>query len=72
MLKNGEVAEHDDALTPEHSRFDLEETPIQHLADFLVKLGDDFAFVGWLRKLRINDSWFRVDCCFSTSASSAC
>jgi predicted nuclease of restriction endonuclease-like (RecB) superfamily len=49
----------------------LEKTLIQHLADFLLKLGDDFAFVGRLRKLRINDSWFRVDCCFSTAASSA-
>ncbi|EIE5372950.1 YhcG family protein [Salmonella enterica] len=29
--------------------------------DFMLELGDDFAFVGRLRRLRIDDSWFRVD-----------
>ncbi len=39
-------------------------TGIQHLADFLLELGDDFAFVGRQRRLRIDDSWFRVDLLF--------
>lgn len=39
----------------------LEDALIQHLADFLLELGDDFAFVGRQRRLRIDDSWFRVD-----------
>nr|WP_244438955.1 PDDEXK nuclease domain-containing protein [Paraburkholderia dilworthii] len=37
---------------------------IQHLADFLLELGDDFAFVGRQRRLRIDDTWFRVDLVF--------
>jgi predicted nuclease of restriction endonuclease-like (RecB) superfamily len=80
-LKNGEVAEHGDALTPEqaikdplvleflnlkdeYSESDLEEALIPHLADFLLELGDDFAFVGRQRRLRIDYSWFRVDLLF--------
>ena len=34
---------------------------IQHLADFLLELGDDSAFVGRQRRPRIDDTWFRVD-----------
>ena len=81
MLKNGEVAEHGDATSPEqaikdpfvleflnlkdeYSESDLEEALIQHLADFLLELGDDFAFVSRQRRLRIDDSWFRVDLLF--------
>lgn len=41
----------------EYSESDLEEALIQHLADFLLELGDDFAFVGRQRRLRIDDSW---------------
>jgi hypothetical protein len=37
---------------------------IQHLADFLLELGDDFAFVGRQRRVRIDDNWFRVDLVF--------
>lgn len=37
---------------------------IQHLTDFLLELGDDFAFVGRQRRLRIDDTWFRVDLVF--------
>jgi predicted nuclease of restriction endonuclease-like (RecB) superfamily len=29
-----------------------------------MELGDDFAFVGRQRRLRIDDSWFRVDLLF--------
>jgi hypothetical protein len=31
---------------------DLEEALIQHLTDFLLELGDDFAFLGRQRRLR--------------------
>jgi predicted nuclease of restriction endonuclease-like (RecB) superfamily len=48
-------------LKDEYSEFDLEEALIQHLADFLLELGDDFTFVGRQRRLRIDDNWFRVD-----------
>jgi predicted nuclease of restriction endonuclease-like (RecB) superfamily len=81
MLKRGEVAEENDALTPEqavkdpfvleflglkdeYSESDLEEALVRHLADFLLELGDDFAFIGRQRRLRIDDSWFRVDLLF--------
>jgi predicted nuclease of restriction endonuclease-like (RecB) superfamily len=51
-------------LKDEYSESDLEDALIQHLADFLLELGDDFAFVGCQRRLRIDDSWFRVDLLF--------
>jgi hypothetical protein len=37
---------------------------VQHLADFLLELGDDFAFVGRQRRLRLDDTWFRIDLLF--------
>ncbi len=81
MLQKAELAETDDAITPEqalkdpfvleflqlkdeYSESDLEDALIQHLADFLLELGDDFAFVGRQRRLRLDDSWFRVDLLF--------
>lgn len=51
-------------IRDEYSESDLEAAVIQHLADFLLELGDDFAFVGRQRRLRIDDSWFRVDLVF--------
>lgn len=51
-------------LKDEYSESDLEEALIRHLTDFLLELGDDFAFVGRQRRLRIDDSWFRVDLLF--------
>ena len=51
-------------LKDEYSESELEEALIQHLADFLMELGDDFAFVGRQRRLRLDDSWFRVDLLF--------
>ena len=51
-------------LKDEYSESDLEDALIQHLADFLLELGDDFAFVGRQRRLRFDDSWFRVDLLF--------
>jgi len=51
-------------LKDEYSESDLEDALIQHLADFLLELGDDFAFVGRQRRLRLDDAWFRVDLLF--------
>lgn len=51
-------------LKDEYSESDLEEALIRHLADFLLELGDDFAFIGRQRRLRIDDSWFHVDLLF--------
>lgn len=51
-------------LKDEYSEAELEEALIQHLADFLLELGDDFAFVGRQRRLRLDDTWFRVDLLF--------
>lgn len=48
-------------LKDEYSESDLESALIEHLADFLLELGDDFAFVGRQRRLRLDDSWFRID-----------
>ncbi|AUT66767.1 PDDEXK nuclease domain-containing protein [Paraburkholderia terrae] len=51
-------------LKDEYSESDLEEALIHRLEDFLLELGGDFAFVGRQRRLRIGDSWFRVDLLF--------
>ncbi len=58
-------------LKDEYSESDLEVALIQHLADFLLELGDDFAFVGRQRRLRIDDEpGFASICCSSTASSS--
>lgn len=51
-------------LKDEYSESDLEEALLSHLMDFMLELGDDFAFVSRQRRLRIDDSWFRVDLLF--------
>jgi predicted nuclease of restriction endonuclease-like (RecB) superfamily len=51
-------------LKDEYSESDLEAALIQHLTDSLLELGDDFAFVGRKRRVRIDDNWFRVDLVF--------
>lgn len=51
-------------LKDEYSESDLEVALIEHLTDFLLELGDDFAFVGRQRRLRIDDAWFRIDLLF--------
>lgn len=51
-------------LKDEYSEAELEDALIHHLADFLLELGDDFAFVGRQRRLRLDDTWFRVDLLF--------
>jgi len=51
-------------LKDEYSESELEDGLIRHLTDFLLELGDDFAFLGRQRRLRIDDTWFRVDLLF--------
>ena len=51
-------------LKDEYSESDLEEALIQHLTDFLLELGDDFTFLGRQRRLRVDDTWFRIDLVF--------
>jgi predicted nuclease of restriction endonuclease-like (RecB) superfamily len=51
-------------LKDEYSEAELEEALIHRLEDFLLELGDDFAFVGRQRRLRVGDSWFRIDLLF--------
>jgi predicted nuclease of restriction endonuclease-like (RecB) superfamily len=51
-------------LKDEYSESDLEEALIRRLTDFLLELGDDFAFLGRQRRLRIDDTWFRIDLVF--------
>lgn len=51
-------------LKDEYSESELEEALIHRLEDFLLELGGDFTFVGRQRRLRIGESWFRVDLLF--------
>jgi predicted nuclease of restriction endonuclease-like (RecB) superfamily len=51
-------------LKAEYSGTELEESLIQHLTDFLLELGDDFGFLAVQKRLRIDDTWFRVDLLF--------
>lgn len=52
------------ALKDEYSETQLEEALVHQLEDFLLELGDDFAFVGRQKRLRLDDTWFRVDLVF--------
>jgi predicted nuclease of restriction endonuclease-like (RecB) superfamily len=52
------------SLKDEYSENDLEEALIQHIESFLLELGNDFAFLGRQKRLRIGDQWFRVDLLF--------
>jgi predicted nuclease of restriction endonuclease-like (RecB) superfamily len=51
-------------LKDEYSESDLEEALIRHLENFLLELGNEFAFVGRQKRLRIGHEWFRVDLLF--------
>jgi predicted nuclease of restriction endonuclease-like (RecB) superfamily len=51
-------------LKDEYSESTLEEALVRRLECFLLELGDDFAFVGRQRRLRIGDEWYRVDMLF--------
>ena len=51
-------------LKDEYSESELEEALIRHLEAFLLELGSDFAFVARQKRLRVGDSWYRVDLVF--------
>jgi predicted nuclease of restriction endonuclease-like (RecB) superfamily len=51
-------------LKDEYSESEVEEALIRHLETFLLELGGDFAFIGRQRRLRIGDTWYRVDLLF--------
>lgn len=48
-------------LKDEYSESDLEAALTQRLEDFLLELGEGFTFVGRQRRLRIDQTWHRVD-----------
>lgn len=51
-------------LKDEYSESDLEAALIQRLEGFLLELGEGFTFVGRQRRLRIDQTWYRVDLLF--------
>ena len=51
-------------LKDEYSESELEAALITRLESFLLELGEDFAFVGRQRRLRLDDVWYRVDLLF--------
>ncbi|MDR0990501.1 MAG: DUF1016 domain-containing protein, partial [Propionibacteriaceae bacterium] len=51
-------------LRDEYSENDLEDALLTHLTDFLLELGDDFAYLGRQRRLRLDENWFKVDLVF--------
>jgi predicted nuclease of restriction endonuclease-like (RecB) superfamily len=48
-------------LKDEYSEAELEEALIHRLEDFLLELGGEFTFIGRQRRLRIDQTWYRVD-----------
>lgn len=51
-------------LKDEYSETDLETALIQSIEQFLLELGNDFAFVARQKRLRIGTEWYRVDLVF--------
>lgn len=51
-------------LKDEYSESDLEQALIRRLEDFLLELGEGFTFVGRQRRLRIDQTWYRVHLLF--------
>ncbi len=51
-------------LEDEYSEHPLEEALIPRLEQFLLELGDDFAFMARQKRLRVGDDWYRVDLLF--------
>ena len=48
-------------LKDEYSESDLEEALIRHLEWFLLEMGAGFTFVARQKRIRIGDSWYRID-----------
>jgi predicted nuclease of restriction endonuclease-like (RecB) superfamily len=51
-------------LKDEYSEAELEEPLISELEQFLMELGNDFAFVARQKRLRVGTEWYRVDLLF--------
>lgn len=51
-------------LKDEYSETDLEDALIHSLEEFLLELGNDFTFVARQKRLRVGDTWYRVDLVF--------
>ena len=51
-------------LKDEYSESDLEEALVNGMEHFLLELGNDFAFIGRQRRLRIGKKWYRIDLLF--------
>ena len=48
-------------LKDEYGESDLEEALVRHLEWFLLELGAGFTFVARQKRIRVGDSWFRID-----------
>jgi predicted nuclease of restriction endonuclease-like (RecB) superfamily len=51
-------------LKDEYSEGELEEALVRHLEWFLLELGAGFTFVARQKRIRIGDSWYRIDLVF--------
>ncbi len=51
-------------LKDEYSESEAEDALVDRIQEFLLELGGDFAFVGRQRRLRIDDTWMRIDLLF--------
>jgi predicted nuclease of restriction endonuclease-like (RecB) superfamily len=51
-------------LKDEYSETDLEDALIRSLEQFLLELGNDFTFVARQKRLRVGNTWYRVDLVF--------
>ena len=51
-------------LKDQYSESELEESLIRHMESFLLELGNDFAFIGRQKRLRVDDEWYRIDLVF--------
>jgi predicted nuclease of restriction endonuclease-like (RecB) superfamily len=48
-------------LKDEYGESELEEALVRHLEWFLLELGSGFTFVARQKRIRVGDSWFRID-----------
>jgi predicted nuclease of restriction endonuclease-like (RecB) superfamily len=48
-------------LKDEYAEADLEEAIVRHLEAFLLELGTGFTFVARQKRVRVGDSWYRID-----------
>jgi predicted nuclease of restriction endonuclease-like (RecB) superfamily len=51
-------------LKDEYSEAELEEALIRELEQFLLELGNDFAFIARQKRLRVGNEWYRIDLLF--------